>query len=141
MHVAEDSDAALVPFVKLRQVRSEGIGVQQADHYRELAFRSDAADIGGTVSELSQLRTLLRHGLDQRELLVRVFASLFISLRRARALRDEDCQRRSFQLAAGNFGQVELRLAVIGCAAVVEGKIQVAIEGDDSLVNRLGFLK
>src|SRR5580704_9366526 len=74
VYVAEDPDAALVPLVNLRQVRPEGIRVQQADRYRELAFRSDAADIGWAVSKFRQLRILLRHGLDQRKLLVRVFA-------------------------------------------------------------------
>src|SRR5580704_4470744 len=81
VYVAEDSDAAFIPLVNLRQVRSEGIGVQQADGYCELALRSDAVDIGGAVSECRQLRILLRHGLDQRKLFVRVFASFFISLR------------------------------------------------------------
>jgi len=56
-------------------------------------------------------------------------------------LRHEDRQRRSLQLASCNLGQVELRFAVFGRAVIVEGKIQVAIEGDDSFVNRLGFFK
>jgi hypothetical protein len=56
-------------------------------------------------------------------------------------VRDNHSQLRAFELAANHFRQIELGLPIRRRSRVVEGKVKVAIEGDDLLMDLLGLLQ
>jgi len=44
-------------------------------------------------------------------------------------------------LPAGRLGQIKLRFSVLSGTCIIERKIQMAVEGEDSLLDLVGFFK
>ena len=50
-------------------------------------------------------------------------------------------ERPSFELPACRLGQIKLRFSVLSGTCIIERKIQMAVEGEDSLLDLVGFFK
>ena len=96
MYIPENAHAAFVPFVQLSQIRTERIGVEQADHNRELACADIRLTSSGEYAIVARSGIVVRNGFDQLVFLVGVRLSLRKALRCALALRHEDRQGRPF---------------------------------------------